>query len=998
MKSRILSFVMAVAFFSATTLSFAATRLEDEGVLLGYINAIDVVGSGLTATRIGIEGTLTIDIAAGGAGTFLKLDTSNDPLTNTLDGASLDFTGHAAIGANASNSAFTVLDIDETLIGIDTTMYGVFAQLDLAPAGALSAATHLIAMDMQAMWTGAVDGTTHGSVQGIKGEGINGSATHGIAECVGVYGKASNLEETNVTDVIAGLFFATNDDSFGTEEGDVASAYSLLAQAFTDKDTGVITNRYGLYIEDTTGGGLLTNQYGLYIEDMASGSASGIEYAIFSLGGNVELTDGDVETDGDYHINSVGLTDTGAGVSGAGLIGVDVASFAGVLSGTDLTVQLSLDTIDDNVYTKDEVNDLVEGAVFEYFLNDTGSGIGAPEYFIMDPTVTGDAESDFSDTITNDAFLIDSFITVSSQPTFINLMSGLYALHFHAESTNAGGTVKTTRLYWELYKRLAAGPFTETLLLTSEESDVLTISDTEYDVHGVLTTDVVLGATDLLLLKIYANIEDGDPPRNTNPNATIHAEGTTATHFEVRTTIGAFDDRYVLVTGDTMTGTLDMGTNPISNITSATATSFVIGANTLDTNEWAVLDSVTADMVLDWTISVGTIHTDNYIENADQNLFETITGITNNVVADTTTDSLTFTGAGILTIVGTTATDTITFTATEAQDIDAVLTIGATADTESLTLSAGTLTASSITDGTTTLTGGTMDAVLFIDKVSFTQVDNNEFIDSLNDGFMDYAATTEHRFSGPIVRVQGDLWIGNDGDADPAIVFDGDTSNGQINYDEDNSEFELSQDVYIDGTICGFRDNGGGDLEFTENSGGAWTDIGTGGGGGGTYFKHFLVQSAKLTGGDITNSARIDAGDRGWRLLLDDSTEQEATWQFVCDPNYAAGVLTLEILISMTTTQAGDKDVKLDVKVMAASSGDAEDWNSDGFAAERTVTHDLATDQPAGRPRLLTITFSQAQADAMAVDDIVRVHLARDVGVANDATGDVEILDMLWHE
>ncbi|KKM82981.1 hypothetical protein LCGC14_1314000, partial [marine sediment metagenome] len=59
--------------------------------------------------------------------------------------------------------------------------------------------------------------------------------------------------------------------------------------------------------------------------------------------------------------------------------------------------------------------------------------------------------------------------------------------------------------------------------------------------------------------------------------------------------------------------------------------------------------------------------------------FKTITGITNDVVADSLTDTLTFTAAGGLTIVGTTATDTITFTNTITQytDGDAVSAIEA---------------------------------------------------------------------------------------------------------------------------------------------------------------------------------------------------------------------------------------------------------------------------------------------------------------------------------
>jgi len=41
--------------------------------------------------------------------------------------------------------------------------------------------------------------------------------------------------------------------------------------------------------------------------------------------------------------------------------------------------------------------------------------------------------------------------------------------------------------------------------------------------------------------------------------------------------------------------------------------------------------------------------------------------------------------------------------------------------------------------------------VRFGDKVIFTQTDGNEYIDSLNDGYMDYGATTAHRFNNDLV-------------------------------------------------------------------------------------------------------------------------------------------------------------------------------------------------------------------------------------------------------
>jgi len=45
---------------------------------------------------------------------------------------------------------------------------------------------------------------------------------------------------------------------------------------------------------------------------------------------------------------------------------------------------------------------------------------------------------------------------------------------------------------------------------------------------------------------------------------------------------------------------------------------------------------------------------------------------------------------------------------------------------------------------------------LFHDKIAFTQTDGNEYIDSLADGYMDYGATTQHRFNND-VDVDGDI-------------------------------------------------------------------------------------------------------------------------------------------------------------------------------------------------------------------------------------------------
>jgi hypothetical protein len=81
----------------------------------------------------------------------------------------------------------------------------------------------------------------------------------------------------------------------------------------------------------------------------------------------------------------------------------------------------------------------------------------------------------------------------------------------------------------------------------------------------------------------------------------------------------------------------------------------------------------------------------------------------------------------------------------------------------------------------------------------FTQTDGNEYIDSLNDGYLDLGATTGIRLTSPLTRVTGDLYVGNNAAVDPAIVFDGDTNDGQITWMEDEDEFQFSDVVKAGG-------------------------------------------------------------------------------------------------------------------------------------------------------------------------------------------------------
>lgn len=199
------------------------------------------------------------------------------------------------------------------------------------------------------------------------------------------------------------------------------------------------------------------------------------------------------------------------------------------------------------------------------------------------------------------------------------------------------------------------------------------------------------------------------------------------------------------------------------------------------------------------------------------------------------------------------------------------------------------------------------------------------------------------------------------------------------------------------GKIRTYMDSTLGKWQCSED-GGAYTNC-VGGGGSGTYSKEFEIKGGKLTGGDITNGMGIDAGERPWSGRFDDTTAEEVTFQWAIDPNYSAGTLSFDIDFSMESTQTGSTNVKYDAKIMCVTgSTDSISWDSDSFATAQTVTHALASNQTADYLRKATITFTQAQADAMAVADTCRLHLKRDTAVASDATGDAKIATLIIHE
>lgn len=256
------------------------------------------------------------------------------------------------------------------------------------------------------------------------------------------------------------------------------------------------------------------------------------------------------------------------------------------------------------------------GTAFDFFLSDTADGAFSQLF----SSTTGEAQSTDSVTAasaTSPGTLIEDYITESGDPTFVILSEGVYKFHLHAEVDATAGRDKA-KIVYELYSADSAGA-NQVLLITSEASTQLTTVDTEYDVHGTLDAETMIGVTDRLVLKVYAILvaETG----NTDPVVTITMEGTgattTATRISIKTSSTAFDDRYVEVAGDTMTGalTLDSTINKVTITAPASASTLTIAdGKTLTVTNTANINTLTDEQICNYEATGTQINCDIAID------------------------------------------------------------------------------------------------------------------------------------------------------------------------------------------------------------------------------------------------------------------------------------------------------------------------------------------------------------------------------------------------
>ena len=230
------------------------------------------------------------------------------------------------------------------------------------------------------------------------------------------------------------------------------------------------------------------------------------------------------------------------------------------------------DDHDGRYYTQEQVDALVAGLHFDMFFDDLDSGINDPvapnnDYYSLHDMDTGDAAT----TLTGSALgqgddqEVISYISSAALP-FEELAPGLMNVHIHARKNGTGQ--KSAVIFGKFYHR--ASDTTETLIATSEDSPELDNNVTEYNLHATLSGAVAFSATDRLLIKIRANIGSSGG----NAQVEITQEGTFDSHISSLVDTDTLSNIFLRLDGaHAMTGTLDMGTNGITNVSSLTGVS-----------------------------------------------------------------------------------------------------------------------------------------------------------------------------------------------------------------------------------------------------------------------------------------------------------------------------------------------------------------------------------------------------------------------------------------
>ena len=206
------------------------------------------------------------------------------PVLGVATGTSLDLSGHSATGNTAVIATGIVQSVKETLTVTTAGGSAVLADLTISPSAPLTGTVYGQGNFGVARWDSDENGTGtyYAELRGILGTASSsGTASGDLRNAIGGYFAVQHLGSGTLNNAW-GVRGWVDNNAATNATGNITNAYNFYSECSTNKGTGVITNRYGMYILDKTGVGAVTNQYGLYIENIDGGTNN---YSIYSAGG-----------------------------------------------------------------------------------------------------------------------------------------------------------------------------------------------------------------------------------------------------------------------------------------------------------------------------------------------------------------------------------------------------------------------------------------------------------------------------------------------------------------------------------------------------------------------------------------------------------------------------------------------------------------------------------------------------------------------------------------
>ena len=219
----------------------------------------------------------------------------------------------------------------------------------------------------------------------------------------------------------------------------------------------------------------------------------------------------------------------------------------------------------DSLVNKNYVDNIASAIAFDFFFTDHSSDVTG--HYNMTETDEEHPENILvSSSQATGTRSIFNWTTKVGVPEFNELRTGIYDVHLHLLKSGTKSVTITPKLY-----NISSDGSVRNLLITFETSAELTTTSLEYDLHGVLSNETMLGDGERLNLELEATVGLA----GSNPTITATQEGTTDSHLTIETSSNAFEQIFLRQDGITpLTADWDYGSKNINGNGNITANIF----------------------------------------------------------------------------------------------------------------------------------------------------------------------------------------------------------------------------------------------------------------------------------------------------------------------------------------------------------------------------------------------------------------------------------------